>query len=284
MPAKAAHSNGRNAIPRPFLKWAGGKGQLLSELLCAAPEKFEAYHEPFVGGGALFYGLKKAGRLDGKRVYLSDANPELIDCYTAIRDDVEAVIEALKRHPHDKDHYYAVRALDPFSLEPAIRAARTIFLNRTGYNGLYRVNSKGGFNVPFGRYSNPVICDEANLRACSKALSGVSLINEDFTGVLERAHKNDFVYFDPPYVPLSETAHFVNYAKGGFTMEDQERLARLFESLDCNGVYTLLSNSDLEWVADRYSVFNKKSVRVGRAINSNPGSRSAISELLISNS
>jgi DNA adenine methylase len=268
-------------LPAPFLKWAGGKGQLLCELLSHLPQRFNNYHEPFLGGGALFFGLARSGLLDGRTAYLSDTNPELIATYRAIQSDVTAVISALRSHRHDRDEYYRVRAQDWRALPASEAAARMIFLNRTGFNGLYRVNNKGRFNVPFGRYKNPTVCDEENLLAASRALRGVKLALESFEHVVSRARRGDLVYFDPPYVPISRTASFVSYAPGGFSVEDQERLARTFEELKRRGVNVMLSNSSAPWVRERYRNHYLTEVMARRNVNSKGDRRGPVKELLV---
>lgn len=233
---------------RPFVKWAGGKGQLLPQLSMRLPRTFRRYHEPFVGGGALFFHLANTGRLRNGAV-LSDYNPELINCYTVIRDQVEDLIAALSIH-NDKrlsqEHFLAVRKWDrqPGFEErsPVERAARTIYLNRTCYNGLYRLNSKGQFNAPFGHYKNPLVYDPTNLRAVSAVLQHVELRVGDFSRV-EEAEAGDLVYFDPPYDPLSPTSSFTHYTHNGFGAADQRRLGALFHELAGRGVYVMLSNS-----------------------------------------
>jgi len=268
-------------VPRPFLKWVGGKRQLLEELTRHAPSELGDYHEPFVGGGALFFELYRSGRLGERRAFLSDVNKELISAYSAVKRHVAKIVRLLNEHRYEKDHYYRVRALDPWSLSVAERAARTIFLNRTGFNGLYRVNSKGGFNVPFGRYKDPLICDERNLRAVSRALKSVALSCEPFDRVVDRASKGDFVYFDPPYVPLSETANFVNYAQNGFGLADQERLAEVFRKLAENRVFVMLSNSDTPWVREHYRGFPFVEVKAIRNVNSRSDKRGPVGELIV---
>jgi len=263
------------------LKWVGGKGQLLDRILPHMPASFGAYHEPFVGGGALFFGLWRDRRVVDKPVVLSDVNPELVDTYCALRDEVEAVIEALETHYYDETYYYDVRSVDPWTLSRAERAARMIFLNRSGFNGLYRVNKKGKFNVPFGRYTNPTICDELNLRAVSQALAHADIVNDGFTGVLERAESGDLVYFDPPYVPVSSTSNFVSYAKGGFTSDDQERLASVVETLIDRGVHVVLSNSETPWVKKRYRDLDVHRVPARRNINSNAARRGPVGEVVV---
>lgn len=265
---------------RPFLKWAGGKGQLLRELRAFVPASFGRYHEAFLGGGALFFGI--ADRVSTKkRPRLSDVNAELISCYQVVRDDVEGLIRALSRHPYDKEHFYAVRAQDPKALSPTERAARTIFLNRTGYNGLYRVNSRGQFNVPFGRYTNPVVCNAPNLRACSRALAGARLEVADFSACLRHAQRGDLVYFDPPYVPVSETATFTSYIPGGFGWEQQQQLADTFRQLAREGVFVMLSNSDTPELRALYRDFRVESVKARRAINSRADRRGQIGEVVV---
>lgn len=272
------------AVPT-FLKWAGGKGQLLPELIARAPERFERYHEPFVGSGALFFALRTTGRIaqDGSetRASLADANPHLIQCYTAVRDDVDAVIEALKRHPYEEGHYYEVRALRPETMAPAARAARFLYLNRTGFNGLYRENSRGEFNVPFGRHVNPTICNEDRLLAAAAALQGVPLRCEDFEAAAARADAGDFVYFDPPYVPLNVTSSFTAYHRAGFGEAEQRRLARTFRGLAERGVHVILSNSDAPLVHQLYAGETLEAVLARRAINSKADARGAIRELIV---
>ncbi len=273
-----AGGEGANAAsPRPFLKWAGGKGQLLEQYEPLFPKRFGRYHEPFVGGGAVFFRLRPA------RAALSDDNAELIHCFRAVRDDVRGVIAALQGHVYEREHFYAVRALDPATLPPAERAARTIYLNRTCFNGLYRVNAKGRFNVPFGRYTNPRLVDAPNLRACARALRRVRLDCSSFTGVLERSRRGDFVYLDPPYNPTSKTASFTGYSAGGFGAELQRELARVYAELDRRGVLLMLSNSNTPLIRALYGGFRFVEVRAARAINSKGAKRGAVTELVILN-
>ena len=267
--------------PAPFLKWAGGKRQLLPALMAHLPERIGNYHEPFLGGGALFFALVRAGLLAGHKAFLSDTNPELIAAYRAIQHDVEAVISCLRRHRHDRAEFYRVREQDWRALSPPEAAARTIYLNRTGFNGLYRVNRQGRFNVPFGRYKNTRFCDEDNLRAVSRALRKAKLCQEPFERVLARTQRGDLVYFDPPYVPLSPTASFVSYAKDGFSLEYQERRAEAFEELTHRGVHVMLSNSAVPWVRRRYQGHRIHEVLARRNVNSKAERRGPIKELLI---
>ncbi|MGK3964517.1 DNA adenine methylase [Sorangium sp. So ce118] len=264
-------------LARPFLKWAGGKGQLLRQFQPLLPASYGRYFEPFVGGAALFFCLQP------KRAALTDVNAELIDCYQAVRDRVEEVIAALGSHAYEQAHYYRVRDLDPATLSLPERAARTIFLNRTGFNGLYRVNSAGRFNVPFGRYVNPSICNPPQLRACSAALQGVELEVRDFERVLDHAAEGDFVYLDPPYSPVSSTANFTSYSAGGFSFRDQERLAALFAALDERGVQVMLSNSDVPEIPPLYKRFRIDRVAALRSINAKSDARGRVGEIVIRN-
>ena len=278
--AKAGRSE-RIVEPRPFLKWAGGKTQLLDHLLARVPSVFNAYHEPFVGSGALFFGLVARYRL--AKVYLSDNSAPLMDTYLALRDDVEAVIRRLKRHRHEKDYYYRLRDVNPATLSLVQRAARVIYLNKTCYNGLYRENRRGRFNVPFGRYRNPTICDEANLRAVSAVLQDVSVKRQHYRSVMRRAQPGDFVYFDPPYWPRSRTANFTAYDRNGFTWDDQTTLRDTCVELSQRRVYVMLSNSDTPLVRELYEGFNIDRVFATRSINSRGDKRGKIAELIIRN-
>lgn len=276
--------------PSPFVKWAGGKARLLSQFDPFFPTGFGRYIEPFVGGGAVFFHLFRQGRQAGQQSVLIDSLEELINCYRAIQSRVEELIAALQRHePHksDKDYFYRVRAWDRapgYTQRDAIeRAARFLFLNRTCYNGLYRVNRRGAFNVPFGRYDNPNICDGQNLRAVSRALQGVTLLTGDFTRCLETAVPGDFVYLDPPYDPLSGTANFTSYTSTSFGAQDQRRLADLFRELDRRGCQVMLSNSSTEFIRQLYNGFEQVEVQAIRAISSKGNARGAIPELLVMN-
>ncbi|RRR78083.1 MAG: DNA adenine methylase [Candidatus Viridilinea halotolerans] len=273
---------------RPFLKWAGGKGQLLPELTSRLPTRFCHYHEPFLGGGALFFNLSAAGRL-AYGATLSDSNAELVDCYKAVRNHVEELIAALLAHePHfnDKHYFYEVRAWDrqPGFLQRSLvaRAARTIFLNRTCYNGLYRLNNKRQFNVPFGNYKKPLIVDPDNMREASRVLQTVDLRVEDFARVAERARAGDFIYFDPPYVPVSATASFTAYTHQGFFEADQVRLAHVFSQLAERDCYVMLSNSYTARARELYQGQPiHESIMASRKINCDGQKRGVIEELLV---
>ena len=276
--------------PSPFVKWAGGKGQLLAQLDPYLPARLAGYVEPFVGGGAVFFHLYRQGRLRGKKVVLIDSLEELINCYRVVRDQVEALIAELGRHEAgktDRDYYYQVRAWDRQSdygrRSDVERAARFVFLNRTCYNGLYRVNRSGEFNVPFGRYRNPTICDAANLRAASHALQGVQLLADDFSRCLEISGAGDFVYLDPPYHPLSDTASFTGYTAGDFGVEDQRRLAGMFRQLDRRGCQLMLSNSSTALVEELYAGYEQVQVHASRPISARADRRGLVAELLVLN-
>ncbi len=274
----SADAEGRSegiSPPKPFLKWVGGKRQLLEKIRQFCPPKFGCYHEPFVGGGAVFFDLLP------ERACLSDANVRLMRTYQGVRGEVEAVIRLLSTYPHDKDFFLDLRERAIDSAGDAEVAAWMLYLNRTAYNGLYRVNSKNRFNVPFGRYDNPKICDPANLRACSSALSAAELRTAGFDDVLDRAERGDFVYFDPPYVPLSRSSSFTSYTEQGFDAESQVRLRDVAATLKRRGVYVLLSNSASPTVLDLYKDFEIHHVKALRAVNSKISGRGRVVELLI---
>lgn len=273
---------------RPFLKWAGGKGQLLAELTARLPMTFARYHEPFVGGGAFFFHLWNHGLLAHGAV-LSDSNPELIDCYEVVREHVEDLIEllvAMRVHFADRDFFYEVRSWDRqanFHLRPKVeRAARTIFLNRTCYNGLYRLNNKRQFNAPFGNYKKPLIVDPDNMREVSRALREVELRVEHFDGVLQRARPDDLIYFDPPYVPVSPTSSFTAYTHRGFTEVEQRELAHTFFALADRGCAVMLSNSHTPLVAELYAPATTNDiVMASRKINCDGKKRGEVAEMIV---
>lgn len=267
-------------VPRPFLKWAGGKSQLLDILMALVPANFHTYHEPFLGGGALFFALYRKRRI--RLALLSDVNAELMDTYCAVKTHVEHVIELLRNYPYDSDFYYRLRSFDPNTLPLPERAARMIYLNRTCYNGLYRVNRKGQFNVPFGRYKNPRILDEKNLRAVARALRKAELLTASFESVLDRAQPGDFVYFDPPYAPVSKTADFTSYHADGFGPDHQRKLFEIAKELMNRGVYVLLSNSATDFIYELYAGdFEIFRVETRRAINSKSHKRAGWGEFVI---
>jgi DNA adenine methylase len=248
------------------------------------PENFDPknskYFEPFVGGGAVFFDLLP------EEGFLSDLNKELVITYNVIKNDLEKLIVSLKKHKTNKDYFLEVRAQDPNKLSDVAVASRFIFLNRTCFNGMYRVNSKGGFNVPFGKYTNPLICDEDNLRKVSKALYNIDIKHQDYKEVLKKAKKGDFVYFDPPYYPVSKTASFTSYTAETFLEKEQTELRDTLVELNKRGCFVMLSNSDTPFINKIYSGIKGvriNKVQAGRAINSNGSGRGKITEVLITN-
>lgn len=269
------------SVAAPFVKWVGGKRSLMDELMLKVPDVFGKYYEPFIGGGALFFELARRERLAG--AYLSDTNLELILAYRIIKKDPAVLIEKLKAHAakHGDEYYYKIRAKT--RLEDAVDiAARFIYLNKTGYNGLYRVNSKGEFNVPVGRYKNPGIVQEENLWACHRALKNAQIRYSEFDAITPQ--RDDFVYFDPPYHPTDE-ASFTKYSKLDFTEQDQVRLRDFAVKLHKNGVKVMLSNSNTRFIKDLYksSAFNIAIVQAPRFVNCKANKRSAVDEVLIAN-
>ena len=243
-----------NAKPKPFVKWVGGKRQLLRqfrELGLYPPEDFNpmtnTYYEPFVGGGAVFFDLLP------KNAELSDLNNELVTTYNVIKNNVDELIQSLQKHIYDKEYYLEVRAKKVEDLSDVEVASRFIFLNRTGFNGLYRVNKSGQFNVPFGRYNNPVICDEDNLRRVSNALQDVTITHQDYKHVLKTAKSGDFIYLDPPYYPINATSSFTSYTAEGFLEKEQTELRNTFVMLHEKGCFVMLSNSDTPFINELYS-------------------------------
>lgn len=284
-PKKSKVVKTRITIAKPFVKWAGGKTSLVGRLKSILPPKFETYFEPFVGGGALFFALAADGRF--QRAVLNDFNTELMDAFKAIRDFPDAVVKALVKLKDEytadpREVYSRERNCNPNDLSPLERAVRFLFLNKTGFNGLYRVNKKGEFNVPFGQYKNPRIADSANIKACSEALSKfVVLSNQDFASCLGGARHGDVVYFDPPYVPISPTSNFTSYTAGGFGLREQQRLAQTFRELAEQGVAVVASNSDTEIVRDLYAGWETHKVQARRNINRDGDKRGPVGELII---
>lgn len=268
------------AKPRPFLKWAGGKNRLIQQYENYFPQTFTTYYEPFLGGGAVFFYLSQQ-RLPLSAV-LSDINQELINVYCCLRNDPEQVILFLSEHQqkHSPEYYYQVRSNSEGSIFQ--KAARIIYLNKTCFNGLYRENAKGEFNVPLGRYKNPKICDPALLRSVSAALKNVYLESRSFQDVVHYAKgSNDFVYFDPPYHPVSSTSNFTAYSRYSFNRAEQVNLRNVFVSLASRGVKVMLSNSDCPFIRELYHGFSIHTVSALRVINSNAKKRGRITEVLI---
>ena len=265
----------------PIVKWVGGKRQLMFELLKNMPKEYNRYFEPFIGGGALFFELQP------DNAYISDMNEELINLYQVVRDNVDELIEDLQKHDISKEYFMEIRNIDRTeeykNWSNIQKASRFIYLNRTCFNGMYRVNSKGEFNVPFGHYKNPRILDENNLINCSNLLQKTEVKHADFSEILKEVKKGDFVYFDPPYVPLSETSSFTSYTKDGFDMDMQFKLRDACDEIDSMGVKFLLSNSDTKLVNELYENYNIKKVFASRQINANADGRGKITEVLVRN-
>lgn len=279
-------------IPKcyPFVKWAGGKTQLLPELDALIPSLFDRYFEPFLGGGAFFFYLVSEKQLRFT-AYLSDINDELITAYKVVKNDVEKLVEPLRIHERQyktnpNEYYYKLRA-EIRAFDDVERAARFITLNKTCYNGLYRVNKNGLFNVPIGRYKKPLICDAENLRNVSLALrhSKAHLLVGRYGEILEEAQTDDFIYLDPPYRPTSSTARFTSYTDAGFDDSDQQELYQVFRKLDRKGCKVLLSNSDSPFIQELYAEYrdNITEVNALRAINCKGSKRTGHKELLICN-
>lgn len=264
--------------PKPPVKWAGGKSQLITQFEPLFPRKeYDLYIEPFLGGGAVFFHLLPP------RAVLIDNNEELINFYLVVRDNLEELLNDLKTHKNTPEYYYRIRALDSEKLSRVRRASRFLYLNKTAYNGLWRVNRRGKHNVPFGRYKNPKIVDEPNLRLVRKVLKQAQLICGDFSRVLDFVCRETFVYLDPPYYPVSATANFTGYTSSAFGPEEQKRLAGVFRELDKRGCLVMLSNSDTPFIRDLYSGYNIQVVHARRAINCRPERRGPITELVIRN-
>jgi DNA adenine methylase len=280
----AGKQEGEVSFSRPFLKWAGGKTQLLPQLARFYPPKgsVKRYIEPFLGSGAVFFHFKAL--VEPRAAILWDNNRELIETFQAVRDDVESVIELLREHEreHSKDYFLKMRVKKVKLL--AETAARLIYLNKTCFNGLYRVNSRGEFNVPFGRYSKPSIVNEAGLRRASKLLEGAEIKVKDFRDLRSRGlEEDDFVYFDPPYHPRSSTSYFTSYTRASFGEKDQKDLAKLFQALDKKNCYLMLSNSDTELIQGLYERFLITKVSARRNINSRADRRGPIKEMVVLN-
>ncbi|MGH9513439.1 MAG: DNA adenine methylase [Terriglobales bacterium] len=262
---------------KPFLKWAGGKTKLLKKLRKAVADKPSRYFEPFLGGGAMFFDLRPT------QAFLSDSNFELILCYEAVRDSPQELIGELSQYSVSSTEFYRVRALRPTALSYIQRAARFIYLNKTCYNGLYRVNKNGDFNTPFGQYRSSPLIDEENLMKASAALKNAEITACDYKSALSNARAGDFVYLDPPYMPISKNSDFKRYTREFFYAADHEHLARLFETLADMGCLVLLSNSYHQKIADLYSKYHQVKVQVPRFVNCKGEGRGNVTELLISN-
>ena len=271
-------------MTKPVLKWAGGKRQIIGELTERLPPDFHTYHEPFLGGGALFF---KLCELRGAmRSVISDINPDLIMLYRVIRDQKDDLIRYLRGMGmgNNKDDYYKAREIYNSATDsPLMKSALLIYLNRHGFNGLYRLNSSGHYNVPFGRYTNPSLPSDIDISRASECLSRSSIRQGDFRITLSDAETGDFAYLDPPYMPLSTTSNFTNYSTMGFTRKDQEDLAKVVEELDKKGVKFLLSNAATDEIEGLYSSYRVEKIMARRNINSKPDGRGKIPELIVRN-
>lgn len=271
-------------ILKPVIKWVGGKTQLLDELIKRIPKEYNTYFEAFFGGGALLLAITP------KNAIINDFNKELINLYTVIKDNPDKLINELNsgKYLNEESNFYSIRNLDRNEiyfnkLADFEKASRTIYLNKTCYNGLYRVNSKGEFNTPFGRYKKPLICDEENIRNVSKYLKTVSIFNLDFEEFLKQAKAGDFVYLDPPYDIVSKTASFTAYNKAGFNRDEQIRLKEACDKLTSKGVKWMLSNSATPFILDLYKDYNIDIVYAKRCINSKGDKRGNVEEVIIRN-
>ena len=272
----------KNNLVVPFVKWAGGKRQLLPELIKRVP-KFTTYCEPFVGGGALFFYLQP------KKAIINDFNKDLINTYITIQNDVESLIQHLSTYKNDSESYYKIRELDRTPLfhrmSATEKASRLIYLNKTCYNGLFRVNSMGEFNSPFGSYKSPNIVNEPTLRAIHNYFQNadVTFLSGDFEAAVKGLKKGTFVYFDPPYDPVSASSNFTGYTNLGFGKQEQRRLKEVCDELNAKGIKFLLSNSATDFILDLYKEYNIEKISAKRVINSNANNRGNVDEVLIRN-
>ena len=274
----------KNKLVGPVVKWVGGKRQLLDIIRPLLPKRITSYCEPFLGGGAVLFSIQPS------KAIVNDLNGDLITVYEIIRDDVDALIKDLKKHENTSQYFYTIRDMDRNkdiyqAMSKVEKASRLIYLNKTCFNGLFRVNSAGEFNSPFGNYKNPNIVNEPVLRAVSKYLSlrKITFYNEDFAITLERIGKGAFVYLDPPYDPVSDTASFTGYNKGGFDRNEQIRLKECCDELTRRGIKFMLSNSATDFIKDLYKEYDISIVHAKRAINSDASKRGTIEEVLIRN-
>jgi len=274
----------KNNLVAPVVKWVGGKRQLLDSITALLPEKFSSYCEPFLGGGAVLFSLQPS------KAIVNDLNSDLIRVYKVIKDDVETLIELLGKHENSSEYFYSMRDLDRnkevyVNMSDAEKASRLLYLNKTCFNGLFRVNSSGEFNSPFGYYKNPNIVNEPVLRAVNRYFNTISIdfFSEDFAETLERVNKGGFVYLDPPYDPVSDTANFTGYNKGGFSQSEQVRLKEVCDILTKRNIKFMLSNSATDFIKELYQDYNIHIVQAKRAINSNASKRGAVEEVLVTN-
>jgi DNA adenine methylase len=262
---------------RPFIKWAGGKTQLLTELLARVPDSYNVYFEPFIGGGALYFALSP------DEAVIADINDDLVNAYVVVRDNPNELIEALSKYKNEKEYFYEIRSQKQEDLSPVERAARLIYLNRTCFNGLYRVNKSDQFNVPFAGYKNPNITQIDKILADSKILQNTDVYHAGFDEVLKKASSGDFIYLDPPYFPKSVYSDFKRYNKEQFHKEDHERLAELYNELSDRGCKVMLSNSDTPFTRDLYKKWRVDTVYAKRMINSDASKRGEVTEIIVTN-
>lgn len=274
----------KNKLVAPVVKWVGGKRQLLEVITPLLPKRITSYCEPFLGGGAVLFSVQP------KKAIVNDLNKELITTYEVIRDDVESLIVSLKKHENTPEYFYALRDLDRnkefyMDMDKIEKASRLLYLNKTCFNGLFRVNSSGEFNSPFGYYKNPNIVNDSVLRAVNKYFNAnkIEFYSEDFSETLQRVSKGSFVYLDPPYDPVSDTANFTGYNKGGFDRSEQIRLKECCDELTSRGIKFMLSNSATSFIKELYKDYNITIVQAKRAINADAGKRGAVEEVLIRN-
>jgi DNA adenine methylase len=269
-------------MSKPVIKWVGGKRLLIEEIKNRMPKQYNRYFEPFIGGGALFFHLQP------KNALINDYNQELSNLYTIVRDIPEELIDSVCEHKNESEYYYEVRAWDRDDsifnkLSNLDKASRFIYLNKTGFNGLYRVNLKGQYNVPFGKYKSPTYCDPDNIRSCSKLLKDTEITNGDFENIKYKIQAGDFVYFDPPYVPISATSNFTGYTEKGFDEDMQFRLKELCDYIHDIGAYFMLSNSKTDYVDELYKNYTIDSVYANRSINSKGNGRGKVEEVIVTN-
>lgn len=274
----------KNKLVVPFVKWVGGKRQLLNDITPLLPKRINSYCEPFLGGGAVLFSIQPS------KAIVNDLNSDLILVYKVIRDDVEALIDSLKKHENNSEYFYSIRDMDRNkimyqSMSNVDKASRILYLNKTCFNGLFRVNSSGEFNSPFGNYKNPNIINEPVLRAVNKyfSLNNITFCNEDFAETLKRVSKSCFVYLDPPYDPVSDTASFTGYNKGGFDKKEQIRLKECCDELNQRGVKFMLSNSATTFIKELYKGYNITIVKAKRSINADATKRGVVEEVLVRN-
>ena len=270
----------------PFVKWAGGKRKLISQILPHFPKEFNNYFEPFIGGGAVIFEIQNYSNI--QKFYISDLNSDLINLYLTVKNKPEKLLSELKIHENNEEYFYKIRNLDRdekiFSkLTDIQKASRFLYLNKTAFNGLYRVNSKNQFNVPFGKYKNPNYADSENILKCSQFLKKVNIFNQDFEEFKKLIKKGDFIYFDPPYFPVNKTSSFTSYTQNGFDLSEQKRLLNMMRWIDSIGAYFLLSNAHTEETLDFYKEFKIIEVETGRSINSKAQNRGKIKEILVKN-